>query len=231
MLMAFQTQRHANGRIEQASLIARAIHKLFPERFEWNGGVMGVKVYSFTLTAVCAAMLAGKIISQEYSVSPSDVWLGLTQYLLFFGYAALPAMSVCAGTTPGAFCLSNQEFSGSHVMERKEFRDADAFRMHVRPDDNRSTTFTLAWVFTLIVGYPSIHAFVIGAAMIASVWTVLDMPYHVTHCIKFNVDLQANGMNCWKPDRRANFTSRAISSQAGSTLPEGSETTGAVQPA
>lgn len=221
--MTCDTQRDAQGRIEHAFLRAFASHKFIPELTEGNFVMVSMQVY-----AVCIAFLAGKIISSEYGIAPSDVQLGLSQYLLLFGFAMLPVVGFLASSLACSFRLGNQEFSRSGIVERQMFRYADGLRVHVRANGDRHATPTLAEMLALIFRNPKVHTPVISAAVISGIWTILDVPRHVTHYIKFNEDLPANRMNCGKPDR---VTPRAIRSQAGSTLSEGSETTGAVESA
>ena len=225
--MTWTTQRNADGGIKKALLGALATYQSFPEYFKGDWVMMGVKVYGFALTAVCATLLTGKIITQEYGIAPSDIQLGLSQNFLFLGFAMLPVVGLLANSLLGAFGLSDQIFSPFEVMKRSILRYADRRAVHVGTDGNNPAAPTMAKVLALIIDNPKVNASIVCLAMIAGIEPVFG-PCHVTQYIKFNRGLLANRVNCGNPDRRE---PRAIRSQAIRTRVEGSETTGAVQSA
>jgi hypothetical protein len=226
--MTWTTQRNAERGIEETLLGTLATHKFLPEYFEGNGVMVRVKVYGFALTAVCATLLTGKIIAQVYRIAPSDVWLGLSQYFLLFGFAVSPVVGLFANSLLRSFGLSDQEFSCFEVMKREVLGYAKRFAVHVEFDRNDSAAATLAKVLALILDYPKVNASIICAAMISGIGTILRPCHVVTQYIRFNRGLLANRVNCGNPDRRE---PRAIRSQAIRTRVEGSETTGAVESA
>ena len=223
--MTFNAQREAQVSIEKTGLGALAIHEFRPELLERDLVMMRVKANRFALSAMCVAFLAGIMIALEYSGAPSYIGLGFPQYLLLACYTSTPIL----GLVPYAFtCVFGLGFAGllrSAVMKRQEIWNP-SFGVHMWIDRDRPTATTLAEVFALMFFNPAVYALIIRTAMVSGIGVVFDLPSHREfNCIKFNEGLQAKRVNCWNPDRREDFTSRAISSQAAGTLAEGSSTT------
>lgn len=193
--MTWNTQRDAKSQVKQTRLITTALYKFLPQSFERDYVMVSVQV-----AVVCAAILAGVTVALEHASSPRNIRLGLAEYLVLLGYAAFPVMGLLAASITCAFRLRYQELFGAQIVERQELRDSDASSVHVRSDANCFSASTLAKVSALITRYPKVNAAIVCAAVIAGI-LLSDGPAHVTQYIRFNTDLQVNGVNCWKPYR------------------------------
>lgn len=229
--MTWNAQRDTESRVEQTLLGSQSSNEFLPKLFKGLRSMVSVKVngLSVAFLASCVAFLAGVIITSEYSFAPSDVWLGLSQYLVLFGHPSSPVGSIFACALLGASGLLLSKLLHPGVMARQEFRDT-CLGVHCDGNGDNATTSTLAKVLSLILRNPLVNAFVVGSAMVAVIGKIFNVPCHIGkfNGIKFNEGLQAKRVNCWNPDRQANNLPRAISSQAASTLAEGSSTTGEV---
>lgn len=223
--MTFNAQCDSKISIEKTDFGTFSRNEFFPELLESDLVVMGVKANRFALSATCVALLAGVIIALKYSIAPSYIRFGLSQYFLFAGYSASPIMSVFSCALLSVLGLRLMEFLRSCIMKWQVIWNSN-FGVHVRLNNDRSATAAFAKVFTLIIFNPAIYALIVSPAMVSGIRVVFDLPSHREfNSISFNGELQAKRVNCWNPDRRLNFTPRAISSQAASTLAEGSSTT------
>ena len=223
--MAFNAQRDTKIQIEEAGFGPFTAHKFVPQLLKRNLVVMGVKANRLALSALCVAFLAGVMIATEYLGAPSHVRLGLPQDLLLASNTAAPMVSVLSCTLLGVLGLSLAELLRLRTVVRQEVGNPH-LGVHVRFNQDRSSTTAFAEMLTLMFLNPAIYALVIGATVISGIGVVFDLPSHREfNCIRFNEGLQAKRVNCWNPDRQANFLTRAISSQAVSTLAEGSSTT------
>lgn len=224
--MTWNAQSNAKRDIEKTLLGAFSRLPFLPEYLEGFRSMVSVKNNGFAVAASCVALLACVVVSAEYGVSPSDVLLGFSHYLLLSRQSMLPVGSVLAGSFTSHFGLLLFAFFRFKVVARKKLRDSH-FSVHPSGNRYRFSASTLTEVFSLILLNPFVNASIVGLGMIASVGKVFNVPCHSDfNGIKFNEGYQANRVNCWKPHR---MTPRAISSQAASTLAEGSSTTGAIQ--
>lgn len=149
-----------------------------------------VQVGGLAFSAMCAAVLAGVTIALEYGVSPSYVWLGLTQYLLLLGYASSPTGGFIACTLPSTLNCCDQKLLGLSIVPRDEAWDAKALAVHMRLDNDWASTSALAKMLTLVFSNPTIYAAIVCAAMITGVGFA-NRPTHSPYGIRFNRGLQS----------------------------------------
>jgi hypothetical protein len=221
--MTWNAQRNTKPQVEQTGLGTFACFEFLPKLFEGLRSMVCMQLNGFAVAASCVAFLTGVIIPLEYSVPPFDIRFGFTQNFLLGSFTVSPVSSVPSSSTARQFGHDNFGRNGLGIMPRNEIGDTGV--VHMGLNRNRLVASAVAEISSLFNFDPLIDSMVVGFGVISGVGLITDMPCHKFNGIQFNEGLQANRVNCWKPHR---VMARAISSQAGSTLPEGSETTGAV---
>lgn len=223
--MAGQAQSNPEVSIKETVLGALPLHEFSPEFFKGEFVVMGVKANGFAVAGSCLALLASVIIALENGGSPSHVRFGFSQYFLLASLAVLPVVSFKANALLSLLGLELPRFKAFRVVKGQEFGNSH-LGVHPESNSDRTTATTMAKMLALVFGNPLIDSAIVRLRVVSGIWKSFRPSFHENSIVSSSIEnSKANGVNCWKPERRE---PRAISSQASGTPLEGSETTGAV---
>ena len=146
--------------------------------------MMGMKVYGFAIAAVCAALLAGVVITLEYSNTPSNIRLGLAEDFLFLGNTTAPVMP--RGSSAASHVLGQGLLSSLRLLGVVGTKLGDANIVHPELDFYQFTTTALTNVFALILSNPLVNSTVVGATVVSGVWVSFPIVHRLFHGIAFN---------------------------------------------